>query len=215
MFSFDLRRLYYGAVAFLVFVLAFLTAQSLIDGVLRLVVASNVPLAERSGPPPPIPTPLPPPTPVAVVGQPTPVPEATLTPDQRALHEDKERARMPDWELYNAKASLASTLAIVLVSTPLWWWHWRRWRAATRTGWAQFFRLYGYAVMLVALVTAVFRSAGAIGKIVLWLLGVADLSTRLAMLTFVREFVAGVLGALLALLAWWYHWVQVREGEAR
>jgi ABC-type nickel/cobalt efflux system permease component RcnA len=64
--------------------------------------------------------------------------------------------------------------------------------------------------MLIALVTAVFRGASAIGKVLTWLLGVADLSTRYATLTFTREFIGSILGALIALLAWWYHWINVR-----
>jgi len=216
MFDLDLKRLYYGATAFLVFLVAFLTAQTLVDGVLRLMVVSNVPLEKRRPPPVPVPTPPPPPTaaPVAGTNQPTPVPEATLTPEQRAQIEERDRARLEDWELRSAKESVASSLAIVLVALPVWFWHWRRWRTLTQTQSAQLFRLYVYALMLVALVTVVFRGASAIGKVLMWLLGIADLSTRFATLTFTQEFIGSVVGALIALLAWWYHWRNVRgEGE--
>lgn len=217
MFDLDLKKLYYGATAFLVFLVAFLSLQTLTDNVLRLIVVSNVPFEERR-PPMPVPTLLPPPTaaPVAGTHQPTPVPEATLTPEQRALLEEKERAQLEDWELRAAKEGVASSLAIVLVALPVWVWHWRRWRALTRTESVQFFRLYVFALMLVALVTAVFRGASAVSKIVTWLLGVADLATRFATLTFAQEFIGSVVGALIALLAWWYHWTNVRgEREVR
>lgn len=210
MFDLDLKRLYYGATAFLVFLVAFLSLQTLTDSVLRLIVVSNVSFEERR-PPMPVPTRLPPPTAVPVAGtnQPTPVPEATLTPEQRALMEEKARVLAEDWELRSAKQSVASSLAIVLVALPVWFWHWRRWRALTQTESVQFFRLYVYALMLVALVTAVFRGASAISKIVTGILGVADLSTRFATLTFAQEFIGSVVGALIALLAWWYHWTNV------
>lgn len=210
MFNLDLKRLYYGATAFLVFLVAFFSAQVLSDSVLRLMVVSSVPLAERQ---PPILTPLaPPPTaaPVAGVSQPTPVPEATLTPEQRAQVQELERARLEDWELRSAKESVASSLAIVLVALPVWFWHWRRWRALTQIESAQLFRLYVYALMLIALVTAVSRGASAIGKVLTWLLGIADFSTRFAALTFAQELIGGIVGALIALLAWWYHWATVR-----
>ncbi len=207
MFDLDLKRLYYGATAFLVFLFAFFAVQLLADSVLRLMVVSSVPWEERQ---PPIPTPLPTLTPVVVTHQPTPVPEPTLTPEQRAQIEEMERARVEDWELRGNKESVASSLAIVLVALPVWFWHWRRWRTLTQTQSAQLFRLYVYALMLIALVTAVIRGASAIGKVLTWLLGVADLSTRYATLTFTREFIGSILGALIALLAWWYHWINVR-----
>lgn len=216
MFDLDLKRLYYGATAFLVFLVAFLSLQTLTDNVLRLIVVSNVSFEERR--PGPVPILPPPPTaaPVAGTHQPTPVPEATLTPEQRALLEEKERVQLEDWELRTAKEGVASSLAIVLVALPVWFWHWRRWRALTQTESVQFFRLYVYALMLVALVTTVFRGASAVSKIVTWFLGAADLSTRFATLTFAQEFIGSVIGALIALLAWWYHWTSVRgEREVR
>ena len=166
MFDLDLKRLYYGATAFFVFLVIFFAAQVLLDNVLRLWVVSNVPIEERQ--PVPVPETLPPPPlatppPVAVVvapGQPTPAPTSlpppTMTPEQRALVQEKERARLEDWELRSAKESVASSLAIVLVALPVWLWHWRRWRALTQTESAQLFRLYVYALMLITLVTAVF-----------------------------------------------------------
>lgn len=210
MFSLDLKRLYYGAVAFLIFLIAFFATQVLATSLLRLPVISSVPLEERQ---PPIPTPLAPPTtavPVAVDQHlPTPVPTATLTPEQQALVQETERVQ-EDWALHSAKESVASSLAIVLVTLPVWFWHWRRWRALTRTELAQFFRLYVYALMLVALVTAIVHAASALGKVLTWLLGIADLATRFATLTFAQELVGNLLGALIAGLAWWYHWTNVR-----
>lgn len=212
MFDLDLKRLYYGATAFLVFLVAFLSAQTLTDSVLRLSVVSNVSFEERR-PPMPIPTLPPPPTaaPVADTHQPTPVPEATLTPEQREAMQQMAQVLAEDWELRSAKGSVASSLAIVLVALPVWFWYWRRWRVLTQTQSAQLFRMYVYALMLVALVTAVFRGASAIGKVLMWLLGIADLSTRFAALTFAQELVGSILGGLIALLAWWYHWAIVRD----
>ncbi|MCX7840282.1 MAG: DUF5671 domain-containing protein [Anaerolineae bacterium] len=211
MFSFDLKRLYYGAVAFLVFLVAFFAAQMLASSLVRLPILASVPFEERH---PPVPTPLPPPpaTAVPMAGTPAPPPAAvaTVTPEQPVPVQEKELTR-EDWELRWAKESVASTLAIVLVALPVWWWHWRRWRALTRSESAQFFRLYVYAMMLIALVVAIGHSASALGKVFTWLLGITDFTTRHTQLVFTQELVSSIVNALIALLAWWYHWSNVRE----
>ena len=211
----DLKRLYYGATAFLVFLVAFFAAQSFTDQALRWIVVSNVPMQERYPMevlPPPV---LTPPATVAVVapGQPTPVPQPTLSPEQRETIQQKERARTEDFELRSAKEGVASSLAIVLVALPIWWFHWRRWRALTQTDSAQLFRVYVYALMLITLITTVVRGAGVVGAIVKFLLGVVDFSSGYATFAFARELTGGITGALIALLAWWYHWSAVRAGS--
>jgi hypothetical protein len=209
----DLKRLYYGATAFLVFLVAFFAAQSFTDQALRWIVVSNVPMQERYPMevlPPPV---LTPPATVAVVaapGQPTPVPQPTLLPEQREAIQQKERARMEDSELRSAKEGIASSLAILLVALPIWFFHWRRWRTLTETESAQLFRLYVYALMLITLITAVVRGAGVVGAIVKSLLGAVDFSSRYASLTLAQDLAGGLLGALVALLAWWYHSAMVR-----
>lgn len=210
MFSFDLKRLYYGAVAFLVFLVAFFAAQMLASSLVRLPILASVPFEERH---PPVPTPLPPPPVTAVPMAGTPVPPsavATVTPEPQVLVQEKELTR-EDWELHWAKERVASTLAIVLVALPVWWWHWRRWRALTRIESAQFFRLYVYAMMLIALVVAIGHSASALGKVFTWLLGITDFTTRYTQLVFTQELVSSVVNALIAMLTWWYHWSNVRE----
>ncbi len=206
----DLKRLYYGATAFLVFLIAFYAAQALSDQVLRLVVVSSVSLRERY-PMEALPVVmLTPPAPVVVAGQPTPIPAPTLSPEQIEEMQQKERARMEDFDLRIAKESVASSVAIVLVALPIWFFHWRRWRTLTQSQAPQLFRLYVYAVMLIVLMTAVVRGGMAVGAAVKSLLGTIDFSWRYASFTFVQDLASGLLGALIALLAWWYHWATVR-----
>lgn len=209
MFSLDLRRLYYGAVAFLVFLIAFFSIQVLTNNLVRLPLIASVPFEERH---PPVPTPLPPPpiTAVPVAGTPVPAPTATLTPEQQTFVQEPEPLR-EDWELRGIKESIASGLAIVLVALPVWWWHWRRWRALTRIEATQWFRLYVYALMLMALVVAILHSASALGKVLAWLLGITDFTTRYAQIAFTQELASSVVNALIALFAWWYHWNNVRD----
>lgn len=208
MFLLDLRRLYYGAVAFLVFLIAFFSMQVLTNNLVRLPLIVSVPFEERH---PPVPTPLPPPpvTAVPVAGTPVPAPTATLTPERQTLQEPEPVRE--DWELRGIKESIASGLAIVLVALPVWWWHWRRWRALTRIEATQWFRLYVYALMLTALVVAILHSASALGKVLAWLLGIADFTTRYTQIAFTQELASSVVNALIALLAWWYHWNNVRD----
>ncbi len=209
----DLEQLYYGATAFLVFLVAFSAAQTLADSVLRLIMVSSVPLEERQQSLPiPAPTLMPPATtaPLVAPGQPTPIPEATLTPEQREAMQRKERARMEDFELRGVKEGVAWSLAILLIALPIWWFHWQRWRALTQTE-SAFFFLHIYSVMLITLILAVVRSGGAVGAIIQWLLGVADTSTRYSALAPAQNLVGNTLGALIALIAWGYHWRSVRE----
>lgn len=215
----DLERLYYGATAFLVFLVAFFAAQRLSDETWHLLLVSSVPMDERRllpvVSPPPATTPPPAAiTPVVAPNRPTPVPQPTLSSEQWEEIQRKERARLEDFELRSAKESVASSLAIVLVALPIWYFHWRRWRAMTQTVSVQLFRLYVYALMLITLIVAVLRGGSAIGKVVGLLLGVVDFSTRYASLSFAHELTDGVVGALIALLAWWYHRATVRaEGK--
>lgn len=211
MFSLDLRRLYYGAVAFLVFLIAFFSMQILTNNLVRLPLIASVPFEERH---PPIPTPLPAPpitaVPMAATPVATPTARATLTPEPQTIVPEPEHWR-EDWELRSTKESIASGLAIVLVALPVWWWHWRRWRALTRIEATQLFRLYVYALMLMALVVAILHSASALGKVLAWLLGIADLTTRYTHIAFTQALGSSVVNALIAVLAWWYHWSNVRE----
>jgi uncharacterized membrane protein YhaH (DUF805 family) len=214
MMSIDLRRLYYGATAFLVFLVAFFAAQTLADQVLRLVVVSSVPMSERNSmQAQPVVMEAPPATPGPVGA---PVPPPTLSPEQRAAEEQKERARLEDYELRSAKEGVVSSLAMVLVALPIWFFHWRRWHALTRTQSPLSFRLYVHALMLITIITAVVRGGGAVSALLKLPIGAADFSSRYASLTFVQDLVGSLLGALIALLAWWYHWAMVRtEREER
>jgi hypothetical protein len=214
MMGIDLRRLYYGATAFLVFLVAFFAAQTVADQVLRLVVVSSVPMSERNSmQAQPVVMEAPPATPRPVG---TPVPPPTLSPEQRAAEEQTERARLEDYELRSAKEGVVSSLAMVLVALPIWVFHWRRWRALTRAQSPLLFRLYVYALMLIAMITAVVRGGGAVSALLKLPIGAADFSSRYASLTFVQELASGLVGALVALLAWWYHWAMVRtEREER
>ncbi len=64
--------------------------------------------------------------------------------------------------------------------------------------------------MLVTLLTAVVRGGGAVSACVKPLIGAVDFSSRYASLTFAQDLATSLLGALVALLAWWYHWAMVR-----
>jgi hypothetical protein len=214
MMSIDLRRLYYGATAFLVFLVAFFAAQTVADQVLRLIVVSSVPMSERNSmqaQPVVMEAPHATPRPVG-----TPGPPPTLSPEQRAAEEQTERARLEDYELRSAKEGVVSSLAMVLVALPIWVFHWRRWRALTRTQSPLSFQLYVHALMLITMITAVVRGGGAVSALLKLPIGAADFSSRYASLTFVQDLVGSLLGALIALLAWWYHWAMVRtEREER
>lgn len=204
----DLKRLYYGVTAFLIFLVAFFTAEILIDQTVHLVGVSNVPFSERypmGGLPPFTMTPPATPEPVVLVGQPTPVPAPTLSPEQRQSLQQTE-----DNELRSTKEGVASSLAVVLVALPIWIFHWRRWRRLTETESAQPFRAYVYALMLITLMTAVGRGAGVVGAVVKSLFGTIDFSSGAASFTFAQDVTSGLLGSLLALVAWGYHRAAVR-----
>ena len=90
---------------------------------------------------------------------------------------------LEDWELNGARERLATSLAIVLLALPIWAFHWRRFRRLARERQAfLMYRVYGYAVMVVALVTVIIAGGNVLRQPLPAVLGVVDLTTRYAQL---------------------------------
>jgi hypothetical protein len=112
-----------------------------------------------------------------------------------------------DWELNNAREGLANSLATVLLALPIWYFHWQRYRRLARERQAfLMFRVYGYAFMVIALVTVIISGGNVFTQIFRAMLGVLDLTTRYALLTLVHQTVGSLLAVGWALLWWRYHW---------
>ena len=139
--------------------------------------------------------------------KPTPAPAAAPAPAYPA-----KPGVLDDWELTNAKEQLANSLAVVILALPIWYFHWLRYRRLARERQAfLMYRVYGYAFMVIALVTVIIAGGNVLTQVFRAVLGVLDLATRYAQLSLVHQTAGSLLGVGWALLWWYYHWRAVED----
>lgn len=131
-----------------------------------------------------------------------PLPEGTAaptTPEEERFRQDQLRGRF-------VREQLAEQLAIVVVTLPVWWFHWRgaRQRSYQRRAFLGL-RLYLYLVMVVTLVTAVVSGAQALGQLFQWLLGTVEWADSRAGQEFGKGVTTAAVNSLIALGVWMYH----------
>ena len=177
----DLQAVYLFAVALVSLLIALFGAFGLVDTAAGFAFQTYLP--PETVPAKPLPDGTPPP----------------LTPEDERFRQDQLRGRF-------IREQLAQQLAIVAVTLPVWWFHWRgaRQRASQRRAFLGL-RLYLYLLMIVALVAAVVTGAQALGQLFQWLLGTVDWSDPLAAREFGKGVTTAALNSLLALMVWMYH----------
>jgi hypothetical protein len=168
----DLKRLYYGVTAFLVFLVLFISAETFFDQVADLSYYGTFPPAQRV--------------------------EQTLAPQPPEVQQE-------DFQLRSAKEQVAGTLATILVALPIWWFHWKRWRAVAEKDAPTAFKLSVYALMIITLITAMARAAGVLGKLFEFGLGLTPITDSASAFSLTKDLASGIIGALIALAAWGYH----------
>ena len=202
--GFDLKRTYFSLASFVVLMVAFVAGLGLIGALASVVVLSPVPFAERYPPGSPDRPAEPPQSSVSGGAQAAQSGTAAAVPVQGGV---EKPFLVEDWELRGARGQLATSLAAVIVALPIWAFHWRRFRRLAADGSAYLLhRVYGYAVMVVTLVTMIVSGADVLRQPLLAMLGALDLSTRYAQLSLTRGVLGSVLGLAWATLVWWYHW---------
>ncbi len=176
-FAVDLQAVYLYIVSLVSVVILLFAVFSLADAALSLAFRTYLPD-------------IPPQAPLEKSADPTAPPPRDFVADQTRF----------------ARQQLASTLAAVLVTLPVWWFHWR---AARRRSFAQRaflgHRLYLYAVMVIALIAAVVSGAQAASRLLEWLLGAVDWSQANAAANFWKGALASGIDSLVALGLWTYH----------
>lgn len=193
----NLKRLYFAATAFVVFLIAFVSAQACLDGVVRLVSFSLVPFEQRRESRETIVIPAPMSESTAV---PTPLPAVP-----KPLPEE-------DWELRSAKEQVATSVAALLVALPIWWLHWRRFGQLSRERAGDLlYKVYNYLLMVISLIAVVIRGGVAIGQVARALLGLIQLDRLGEQLQFVNDLTGAALGTVLAIGVWYYHWRTVER----
>ncbi len=201
--GFDLKRVYFSVTAFVVLLVAFFAAIQVFATASAWVVLSTTPFEQRY---PPGFLPQPPVAPGAQgpTEKPTPGPSGTA-PAQPAV--PVKQGAFEDWELNSAREGLASSLAIVLLALPIWYFHWTRYRRLAQERQAfLMYRVYGYAFMVIALVTVIIAGGNVLTQVFRAMLGVVNLATRYAQLTLIHQSVGSLLVVGWALLWWRYHW---------
>jgi hypothetical protein len=201
--SFDLKRVYFSVTAFVVLLVAFFAAIGVFASASAWVVLSTTPFEQRY---PPGFLPQAPGAP-AVQGQ-TEKPTPSASVPQEAV--PVKQGVFDDWELTNAREGLANTLATVLLALPIWYFHWQRYRRLAHERRAfLMYRVYGYAFMVIALVTVIISGGNVFTQLFRAMFGVLDLATRYAQLNLIHQTVGSLLAVGWALLWWRYHWRMV------
>jgi hypothetical protein len=193
--GFDLRRVYFSVTAFVVLLVVGVFASAS-----ALVVLSTTPFEQRYPP-----NYAPQPTFAGAQGQ-AEVPAPPQTGGSAQAVPVKPGIQ-DDWDLNNAREGLANSLATVLLALPIWYFHWRRYRRLAQERQAYLmYRIYGYAFMVIALVTVIVAGGNVLTQLFRALLGSVDLATRYAQLTLIHQTVGSLLAVGWALLWWRYHW---------
>ena len=201
--SFDLKRVYFSVTAFVVLLVAFIAAIGVFASASALVVLSTTPFEQRY-PPGYLPEAPVAPAPQGQSQKPTP---SAGSPSPAV---PVKQGVFDDWELTNAREGLANSLATVLLALPIWYFHWQRYRRLARERQAfLMFRVYGYAFMVVALVTVIISGGNVLTQLFRAVMGVLDLATRYAQLNLLHQTVGSLLAVGWALLWWRYHWRMV------
>ena len=113
------------------------------------------------------------------------------------------------------RQQIAESLGMILVALPVWWWHWRdARRRALVTNRLLALRIYLYAVIVIALVTAVIVGGIAVSEIIKALFGLVDFSSADSARMFWQNELTEVVNLLTALLVWLYHWRTVERVPA-
>ncbi len=118
-----------------------------------------------------------------------------------------------DNESQGAKEGVASSMALLLIAFPIWWFHWQRWRTLAQKELRFFFRLYLYALMVITVLIGLVSGGTAMSKIFQLILGNIPLGTPYGQLTFTKDIVGAIFGVALALVAWWYHAREAAKSE--
>jgi hypothetical protein len=198
--GFDLKRVYFSVTAFVVLLVAFFAAIGVFASASAWVVLSTTPFEQRYPPG----YALQPPTAVAQGQAERPAPPADGAPAQAV---PAKPVAVEDWEFSNAREGLANSLATVLLALPIWYFHWLRYRRLAHERQAfLMYRIYGYAFMVIALVTVIIAGGNVLAQLLRAMLGALDLATRYAQLTLIHQTVGSLLGVGWALLWWRYHW---------
>jgi hypothetical protein len=198
--GFDLKRVYFSVTAFVVLLVAFFAAVGVFASVSAWVVLSTTPFEQRY---PPGYLPQAPVAPAAQGQTEKPTPPAGAPAQAVPV----KQGVLDDWELTNAREGLANSLAIVLLALPIWYFHWLRYRRLAHERQAfLMYRIYGYAFMVIALVTVIIAGGNVLTQLFRAVLGVVDLATRYAQLTLIHQSVGSLLVVGWALLWWRYHW---------
>lgn len=180
-FNLDLQAVYLFAVALVSLLIALFSAFGLVDTAASFAFQTYLPTEAVPAKPP------------AEGTTPTP------TPEEERFRQDQLRGRF-------IREQLAQQLALVVVTLPVWWFHWRgaRQRAYQRQALLGL-RLYLYLVMIVALVSAVVNGGQALGQLFQWLLGTVDWTDPRAAAEFGKAVTGAAINSLLALAVWTYH----------
>jgi hypothetical protein len=198
--GFDLKRVYFSVTAFVVLLVAFFAAIGVFASASAWVVLSTTPFEQRYPSGYALQAPA-----AAAQGQAErPAPPADVAPAQPV---PAKPVAMDDYELNNAREGLANSLATLLLALPIWYFHWERYRRLAQARQAfLMYRVYGYAFMVIALVTVIISGGNIFTQIFRAVLGVLDLTTRYAQLTLIHQMVGSLLSVGWALLWWRYHW---------
>jgi hypothetical protein len=198
--GFDLKRVYFSVTAFVVLLVAFFAAIGVFASASAWVVLSTTPFEQRYPPGFLSQAPV---APEAQGGTQKPAPPAGASAQAVPV----KQGVLDDWELNNAREGLANSLATVLLALPVWYFHWQRYRRLAHERQAfLMYRVYGYAFMVIALVTVIIAGGIVLTQVFRAMLGVVDLATRYAQLTLVHQTVGSLMGVGWALLWWYYHW---------
>ncbi len=110
------------------------------------------------------------------------------------------------------RQQIANTLGLLLVTKPVWWFHWQRARQRALQTQRRFgLRVYLYTITVIALIVAVII-AGNVGEAIFKaLLGLIDFSSPLSIRSFWRDELSAIVNMFVALAVWYYHWHAVER----
>ncbi|MFQ5945772.1 MAG: DUF5671 domain-containing protein [Anaerolineae bacterium] len=121
---------------------------------------------------------------------------------------------IPESGFEETRQNLAWALAAVVVSAPVWLFHWRRSLEVTNGTQSNLPRLYLYSVMAVLLLSAVAFGGVLVFETLQVPLGLVDLGALNEPQQLARDVISTGLATLLALGLWLYHWRQLEATPA-
>jgi hypothetical protein len=176
-FSVDLQAMYLYIVALVSLMIAMFTVFSLVETGLSLAFQTYMPPPPEANRPKPVP------------------PDAEIEPVDVGAEQNRYQ-----------RQALADRLAALLVTLPVWWYHWRTAarRAVEREAFLGY-RIYVYAIMVVALIATVVSGGQALASLLQWLLGAINWNEYRAVENFWRSAMGAAANSLVALGLWMYH----------